>query len=166
MPSFNNLSRDRRPYGILLILPVLPAERPVPKDSGQALEVARARRGEDSKAPGTRGPRAFRSPSDGLSSGLLKEARDPDQDDRSDKGDDDRTDHAPVMPDAQHPKNPATHHAPEKTQDNVHEDAVAATLHYLASQPTRNQPSHDPSEKAHMIDLLWLPRERIARLGG
>jgi len=49
----------------------------------------------------------------------------------------------PKSPKTQPPKTP-----PENAQNDINEDAVATTLHNLASEPTRDQSNHDPCEKS------------------
>jgi hypothetical protein len=67
------------------------------------------------------------------SSGFFQQARNPDQNYRAHKRDNDGTYHAASRPDSQKSKDPATHNAAEDSENDVHEHAVATTLHNLTS---------------------------------
>jgi hypothetical protein len=60
---------------------------------------------------------------------------------------------APITPPpgqiSQKPEDPAAHDPAEDAENDVNEDPVAATLHDLAGQPTRDQSNHDPHKESH-----------------
>ena len=70
---------------------------------------------------------------------LLNQSGNPNQDHRSHECHQDRTDYSASWPDVQKAEHPASHEAPKDSQDDVYEYAVAATLHNLARQPSRDQ---------------------------
>src|ERR1019366_10739774 len=83
------------------------------------------------------------------SSGSFQPSRNPDQNYRAHKRDNDGTYHAASRPDSQKSKDPATHNAAEDSENDVHEHAVATTLHNLTSKPTCDQSNHNPSDESH-----------------
>ena len=73
--------------------------------------------------------------------GLLNQACNPNQDYGTHKGSDNRAEDTTTRPYAQQAKQPAPDYAAEKAKNDVHQDAIAAALHHLASQPAGNQPN-------------------------
>src|SRR5690242_5394473 len=92
--------------------------------------------------------------------GLLDEPGNPDQDYSADEGNNDGGNHSSAQMDPKHPKHPSSHQASEKAKDDVHDDAVATTLHDLACQPACDQTGNDPREKAHTKFLLGSQRSK------
>jgi hypothetical protein len=84
-----------------------------------------------------------------ITSGFFQQAGNRDQNHRTDKRYDDRTDHAAALPDSQHTENPASQNAPEDPENNVHQHAVAAAFHNLAGKPTCDQSNDYPREDSH-----------------
>src|SRR5580704_10830077 len=85
----------------------------------------------------------------GFASSSFQQPRKPDQNYRSNKRNDNRPDHSATGPDSQHPKDPASDDTAEDAENDVHNHAIAAALHHLPSQPTRDQSHNDPYEKSH-----------------
>jgi hypothetical protein len=83
------------------------------------------------------------------SSGFFQQARNPDQNYRAHKRDNDGTYHAAARPDSQKSKDPTTHNAAEDSENDVHQHAVATTLHNLTRKPTCYQSNHNPSDESH-----------------
>src|SRR5580704_1445038 len=73
--------------------------------------------------------------------GLFEQPADPNQNHRSNERDDDRSDQSAARPDAQHAKQPAALKPAKDPQDDVYQNSVAATLHYLPSQPSGDEPN-------------------------
>ncbi len=71
--------------------------------------------------------------------GLFHQSREPHQNHRANKRDDDRAKNASTWPNAEHPKHPAADDAAENAQDDVNDHAVSAPLiTFPASQPAIN----------------------------
>src|ERR1017187_546832 len=95
-------------------------------------------------------------------SGFFQQSRNPDQNYRAHKRDNDGTYHAASRPDSQESKDPAAHNAAEDTENDVHQHAVAAALHHLTRKPTCNQSNHNPSDESHACPPCRRFRVRIS----
>src|SRR6266576_754278 len=82
--------------------------------------------------------------------GLFHQSRDPHQNHRANKRDDDRAKNASTWPNAEHPKHPAADDAAESAQDDVNDHAVSAAPHYFSGEPAGDQPNHNPVEQSHV----------------
>src|SRR5271165_1612447 len=85
-------------------------------------------------------------------SGLLEQARKPDQEHGADDRDDDSADQAAGV-DAERAQEPATHNRTDYAEDNIGNSAVAAALHDLAGSPACDQSNNDPPDQVreHVI---------------
>src|ERR1035438_8152448 len=72
------------------------------------------------------------------SSGSFQQSRNPDQNYRAHKRDNDGTYHAASRPDSQESKDPAAHNAAEDTENDVHEDDGATALDIKGRPPPRH----------------------------
>ena len=61
---------------------------------------------------------------------------------------------SPPPADAQHAEQPAAQESAEDADDDVSDDAVAAALHHLPCQPSRNQADQDEPDEAHKLSSL------------
>src|SRR5579859_2205318 len=81
-------------------------------------------------------------------SGSFQKASDPDEDDGADESNNDRANHSSSRPDSQAPKDPATQEAAKDAEKDVHDDAVAATLHDESREPAGDKTDNDPIDHA------------------
>jgi hypothetical protein len=71
-----------------------------------------------------------------VDSGSLKQASDPHENHRTNKGNNNRSDYAATRPNSQHSKNPASEHAAQNTENDIDENTIATTFHHLTGKPT------------------------------
>src|SRR5579863_7190612 len=74
---------------------------------------------------------------------FFEQARDPDQENGADDGDDDRANEA-AGADAEGAQQPSSDHGADDAEDDIHDDAIAAAFHELPRSPTGDQTNHDP----------------------
>jgi hypothetical protein len=89
-----------------------------------------------------------------MQSGSFQQAADPDQNYRADKRYNDRAYYTATWPDSQCAEEPATQNAAEDAENDVHDYAIATTLHNLARKPTGDQSNYNPSNEPH-VDSSW-----------
>src|SRR5271155_4059622 len=82
--------------------------------------------------------------------GAFYHARDRNQDHRTDKSDDQRSDDPATGPDAHHSKEPSAEEASENPEDDIHENAVAASSHHQSRKPTGDHADDNPFKKVHV----------------
>src|SRR5437016_11279827 len=73
--------------------------------------------------------------------GLFHQSRDPHQNHRANKRDDDRAKNASAWPNAEHPKHPAADDAAEDAEDDVNHHAVSAAPHHFSGERSEEHTS-------------------------
>src|SRR5882672_12440012 len=70
-----------------------------------------------------------------------------DHDDRPDEGDEHRREEPPAREDAQGPKDPAPHDAPDEAEHQIPDEPVPSILHHDPGQPASQQPHDHPRDE-------------------
>ena len=67
---------------------------------------------------------------------------------------DNPTDQSSASRNTEYPEQPTAQNAAEDPENDIDQDAVAAAFHYLASEPSSNQPDYDPIDQSVHFSLL------------